>query len=118
MAWSVAPVHKKGEITILAVSAQHRRHYVGRALASTPSKRCGPSVPGSSRSAPEETSSTLRPELSMRRSDAYPSHSLSTSANSDTSRTGAPRRPSGFGSQLQPTFDTRPSAVTGNDHRV
>ncbi|MEV7796236.1 GNAT family N-acetyltransferase [Streptomyces sp. NPDC087512] len=32
VAWSVAPVHKKGVITILAVSAQHRRHHVGRAL--------------------------------------------------------------------------------------
>ncbi|MEU0298343.1 GNAT family N-acetyltransferase [Streptomyces sp. NPDC006175] len=32
VAWSVAPVPKKGEITILAVSAQHRRHHVGRAL--------------------------------------------------------------------------------------
>ncbi|MEU1217187.1 GNAT family N-acetyltransferase [Streptomyces sp. NPDC005791] len=32
VAWSVAPVHRKGEITILAVSAQHRRHHVGRAL--------------------------------------------------------------------------------------
>jgi len=32
VAWSVAPARKKGEITILAVSAQRRRHHVGTAL--------------------------------------------------------------------------------------
>ncbi|MFF8919612.1 GNAT family N-acetyltransferase [Streptomyces sp. NPDC015032] len=32
VAWSVAPAHKKGEITILAVSTRHRRHHVGTAL--------------------------------------------------------------------------------------
>jgi ribosomal protein S18 acetylase RimI-like enzyme len=32
VAWSVAPARKKGEITILVVSAQHRRHHVGTAL--------------------------------------------------------------------------------------
>jgi ribosomal protein S18 acetylase RimI-like enzyme len=32
VAWSVDPARKKGEITILAVSAQHRRQRVGKAL--------------------------------------------------------------------------------------
>ncbi|MFB6858536.1 GNAT family N-acetyltransferase [Streptomyces sp. NPDC056341] len=32
VAWSVDPARKKGEVTILAVSAQHRRHHVGTAL--------------------------------------------------------------------------------------
>ncbi|MFD4630273.1 GNAT family N-acetyltransferase [Streptomyces sp. NPDC058284] len=32
VAWSVNPARKKGEVTILAVSAQHRRHHVGTAL--------------------------------------------------------------------------------------
>lgn len=32
VAWSVAPARRKGEITILAVSARHRRHHVGTAL--------------------------------------------------------------------------------------
>ncbi|MFE4720912.1 GNAT family N-acetyltransferase [Streptomyces sp. NPDC056728] len=32
VAWSVDPARKKGEVTILAVSAPHRRHHVGTAL--------------------------------------------------------------------------------------
>ncbi|MFD6436919.1 GNAT family N-acetyltransferase [Streptomyces venezuelae] len=32
VAWSVDPARKKGEVTILAVSAQHRRHHVDTAL--------------------------------------------------------------------------------------
>lgn len=32
VAWSVDPARKKGEVTILAVSSQHRRHHVGTAL--------------------------------------------------------------------------------------
>ncbi|MGP4006112.1 GNAT family N-acetyltransferase [Streptomyces sp. 4N124] len=32
VAWGVDPARKKGEITILAVAAQHRRHHVGTAL--------------------------------------------------------------------------------------
>ncbi len=32
VAWNVVPDRKKGEVKILAVSAQHRRHHVGTAL--------------------------------------------------------------------------------------
>lgn len=32
VAWSVDPTRKKGDVTILAVSARHRRHRVGTAL--------------------------------------------------------------------------------------
>ncbi|ATL33136.1 GNAT family N-acetyltransferase [Streptomyces formicae] len=32
VAWSVDPARKKGEVTILAVSAPYRRHHVGTAL--------------------------------------------------------------------------------------
>ncbi|MFE6777942.1 GNAT family N-acetyltransferase [Streptomyces sp. NPDC057702] len=32
VAWSVDPARRKGEVTILAVATQHRRHHVGTAL--------------------------------------------------------------------------------------